>query len=492
MNILVLDIGTTSMRGVLFDPKGQIKDVVSVSTPLLIDKRENHIEQDPHVYLESTAKICRALSEKYAIDAVSVTAFRSAPTMVERDGRALTNFIMWQDTRNSGICARLHDANAEIYRRCGASVNTVFTGTKLTWLRENRPNVYDGAYKAMIVPDYVIHFMTGEFVTDRTYGSRTLLMDIRSLEWDAEMCRMLNVDMEKLCPLCDQGSVAGHVNAAFAEISGLRAGIPVISAGGDQQCGALGLGIMDSSTIEVNSGTGSFVISLMEEPCLDNPNVICNVAAIPGKYTQEMNIIASAASLNWLIREIFPEYWDEKPNFAAINRIAAQTPPGANGLISVPHFQGCGSRSWNPEARAGFWGFSLGTRREDLIRALYEGIACEISKSIDVLPEVCRRANTIAVAGGMSGSDVYNQILCDFTGRRLTRSENIQATAVGAYVSAAVCSGLYSDYADALAAARSGDTRKVFKPNAENIRLYRSIQSRSESLYRTASREGER
>ena len=492
MNILVLDIGTTSMRGVLFDPKGQIRDIVSVPTPLLIDERENHIEQDPRVYLESTAKICRALSEKYAIDAVSVTAFRSAPTMVDRAGRALTNFIMWQDTRNSGICARLYDANAEIYRRCGASVNTVFTGTKLTWLRENRPNVYDGAYKAMIVPDYVIHFMTGEFVTDRTYGSRTLLMDIRSLEWDAEMCRMLNVDMEKLCALCDQGGIAGHVNAAFAEISGLRAGIPVISAGGDQQCGALGLGVMDSSTIEVNSGTGSFVISLVEEPCLDNPNVICNVAAIPGKYTQEMNIIASAASLNWLIREFFPEYWGEKPNFAAINRIAAQTPPGANGLIAVPHFQGCGSRNWDPEARAGFWGFSLGTRREDLIRALYEGIACEISKSIDVLPEICRRANAIAVAGGMSGSDVYNQILCDFTGRELMRSENIQATAVGAYVSAAVCCGLYSDYAAALAAARSGDERRVFKPNADNMRLYRSIQSRSESLYRAASCEGER
>lgn len=484
MNILVLDVGTTSMRGILFDEGGQMIAGESFSTPLLIDAQTSFIEQDPDIYRRGAADICRAIATGYSVDAISITAFRSAPTLVDRQGEALCSFIMWQDTRNSGICRRLSHENELIYRRSGAKVNTVFTASKLTWLKENASDIYSRACKAMIVPDYIINFMTGRFLTDRTYGSRTHLMDIRSLEWDSQLCRLFNIDMDKLCELRDQGSVIGYVNECFSHLTGIPAGVPVVSAGGDQQCGALGLGVLDGSTIEVNSGTGSFVISLVDEPCLENQNVICNVAAIPGRYTQEMNIIASASALNWLIREFFPEYHSDPPDFDAVNRIASATPPGSHGLLAVPHLQGCGSRDWNPDARAIFSGFSLATCRRDMIRALYEGIAMEIGKSIDVLPAACRSAESIAVAGGLCKSDIYNQILCDVTGRRLVRSGSEQATACGAFVSAAVALGLYESYEAALASLRDGTRERTYLPDAENNRLYAACKLRSERLYR--------
>ncbi|NLD59601.1 MAG: hypothetical protein GX647_08110 [Clostridiales bacterium] len=486
MNILTLDIGTTSMRGMLFGPGGQVLGMESVKTPLLIDKSEGRMEQRPEVYEEGLLAICRSIASRDRVGAISVTAFRSAPTLVDRDGRALRNFIMWQDTRNSDICQRFRHADALVYNTCGASVNTVFTVTKLIWMKENEPELYDRAYKAMIVPDYVIHRMTGEFATDRTYGSRTLLMDIRTLSWSREMCDLFGIGEEKLCELRDQGAVVGRVNRAFSEMTGIAEGTPVVSAGGDQQLGALGLGVMDGRTIEVNSGTGSFVISLTDRPYLENPSVICNVAAIQGMYTQEMNVIASASALDWLIREYFPEYWGEHPDYPAVDSIAEKTPPGANGLLVVPHFQGCGSRDWNPEARAHFAGFSLGTRRSDMVRALYEGIAAEIAKSIDMLPETCREATSIAVAGGLSRSQIYNRILCDMTGRTLVRHRNAQATAVGAFVSAAVALGLYPDCRSALEAARAGDEGEVLRPDPANARLYRDIKLRTERLYRAA------
>lgn len=483
MNILVIDVGTTSIRGILFDSGGEMIVGHSVNTPVRIEKNGQYVEQDPLVYDRALMEICKTIAQEHRVDAVSVTAFRSAPTMVDRDGRALCNFIMWQDTRNAGICRELSAENDFIYRHSGAKVNTVFTASKLTWLKKNAPEIYNRAWKAMIVPDYVVHRMTGEFATDYTYGSRTHVMDIHTLQWSAELCELFDLDMDKLCELRAQGSVIGRVNAEFAVSSGIQEGTPVVSAGGDQQCGALGLGVLDSSTIEVNSGTGSFVISLVDKPCLENPNVICNVAAVPNKYTQEMNIIASASALNWLIREFFPEYWGKQPDFEKINALAENTPAGANGLFAVPHFQGCGSRDWNPEARALFYGFSLGSRRDDMVRALYEGIAAEISKSIDALPEICRSADSIAVAGGLSKSNVYNQILSDMTGRNLLREPNAQATAYGAYISAAVTLGVYSDYAQALKRRRMQDAR-LYAPNCENVRFYQDYKLRTERFYR--------
>lgn len=486
MNILSLDVGTTSMRGILYDESGTILAQESVLTPLISDPVLHTMEQNPDVYLQGTLKICRAISAEHVIDAISVTAFRSAPTLVDREGKALCNFIMWQDTRNSEICQRLKAYDSEVYRTCGASVNTVFTAGKITWLKENCPEIYGRAYKAMIVPDYIIHFMTGCFSTDYTYGSRTSLMDITTLQWSREMCSLFDVDMDVLCDLVPQGSISGKVSREFSALSGISEGIPVITAGGDQQCGALGLGVMDSTTIEVNSGTGSFVISLTDEPELSNSAVICNVSAVPGKYTQEMNIISSASALNWLIKEVFPEHWGEEPDFKAVNALAASSPAGANGVWCVPHFQGCGSRDWNPTSRAVFGGFSLSSHREDLIRALYEGIAAEIAKSIDALPEQCRNAAEIAVAGGLSNSDIYLRVLCDMTGRRLVRGHDLQATALGAFISASVATGIYGSFQESLKKVREKESFDTLLPDNYTVLYYSDYKEKTEKIYRAA------
>ena len=486
MNILSLDVGTTSMRGILYDESGTVLAMESVLTPLISDNKLHTMEQNPNVYTDGTVRICSALASRFPVDAVSVTAFRSAPTLVDREGKALCNFIMWQDTRNSEICARLKSSDPQVYSTCGASINTVFTATKVTWLKENCPEIYGRTYKAMIVPDYIINFMTGVFSTDHTYGSRTLLMDINSLEWSGEMCRLFNIDADRLCDLVPQGSVSGRVNGKFSALTGIREGVPVISAGGDQQCGALGLGVMDSSTIEVNSGTGSFVISLTDVPVLSNPSLICNVSAVPGKYTQEMNIISSASALNWLIREVFPEHWKDQPDFAAVNSIAAATPPGSHGLWCVPHFQGCGSRDWNPDSQAVFGGFTLASSRKDMVRALYEGIAAEIAKSIDILPEQCRSASEIAVAGGLSNSDIYLRILCDMTGRRLVRGHDIQATALGAFISASVGLGVYSSFPEALRKVREKEEFDTLLPDEFTVKYYTGYKDKTEKIYRAA------
>lgn len=483
MNILSLDIGTTSMRGILYDEKGNFLGIHSCLTPLVF--RGEYIEQDPNTFTNALVEICKNIQKHGSVDAISLTAFRSAPTLVDENGKALANFIMWQDTRNKAICERIAPHNEKLYQTTGAKVNAVFTASKITWFKENEPEIYNKAYKAMIVPDYLINYMTGVFSTDRTYGSRTSLMDIHKLEWDPEMCELFNVDMEKLCPLVDQGTTVGHTHEAFEAQTGIKAGTPVISAGGDQQCSALGLGELDTSSLVINCGTGSFIISLIDQPYMQNPSMICNVSSVKGKWTVESNVLSSAASLNWLIKELFPDLWDnEKPNFERFNEIASSSPLGANGVVCIPLFQGCGTRDWNLDARASFSHIALGNTRADIARAMYEGIAAEIVKSVNALPESCHKADHVFIGGGLTKSDFFDQILCDMLGKKLLRYEDSQATAIGAFASAAVELGLYPDYQAALNAIRKDSVPFTFEPNMENHEKYKELIAHSEEVYK--------
>ena len=284
MNILCIDIGTTSMRGILYNELGSIQGIKSILTPLVF--RGSYIEQKPEVYLDGLLEICDTLQRYGDIDAISLTSLRSVVTLADAGGEALTNFIMWQDDRNSHIVENLKKYDAEIHQTTGTPVNTVFTAGKITWMKDNLPEIYQKAYKAMIVPDYLIHYMCGTWTTDRSYGSRTNLMNLKTGEWDEKMLEIFNIDKEKLCDLVDTG-IVGSTNSTFERETGIRKGTPVISSGGDQQNSALGLGEMDSSSMVINCGTGSFILALADRPYLENPAMMCNVSAMKDKYIIE-------------------------------------------------------------------------------------------------------------------------------------------------------------------------------------------------------------
>ncbi|MBQ6733508.1 MAG: hypothetical protein IJR00_01075 [Lachnospiraceae bacterium] len=485
-HILAIDVGTTSIRGILYDEAGRAKGMESVKTPLLF--RGDFIEQSAKTYDDALTAICRALCREEQPDAVTLTAFRSAPALVDEEGRALTNFIMWQDTRNREICERLLPENDRVFRTTGAGINAVFTASKITWFKENEAPLYERAYKALIVPDYLMCRMTGKFHTDVTYGSRTSLMNIESCSWDKGMCDLFSLAEEKLPALIPQGSIYGHVTEAFAKESTLPAGIPVITAGGDQQCGALGLGALDETSLVINCGTGSFLIGLTDAPFLQTPSMICNVAAVRGKYILESNILSSAAGLDWFLRELMPDLCTEgKADFARFTEIASSSPAGANGVVCVPLFTGCGTRDWNPEARASFTGMSLNHTRADLSRAVLEGIAAEIAKSIPAFPGSLKDAPRAGLGGGMTRSDLFAQILADMTGKELIRYDDGEATAIGAFLSACVTLGLHPDERAAFAAVREQAPRRVFVPDPAKRKTYDALIAQTETVYRSLS-----
>jgi sugar (pentulose or hexulose) kinase len=307
MNVLVIDVGTSSMRGILFDHQGKClteKQEFYQATYL----ENSWVEQNPadwenalYSILKKSVAEAESMGEK--IEAISITSQRSSVIPVDENFRPLSNAIMWQDKRTNHICESMEDLNDKVFSLCGSRVNPVFSGSKMMWFREERPEIYSKTYKFMVIPDYLIHLMTGRVCTDYTYGSRSLLMNIRTHEWDDELLEIFHVEKEKLCELVEPGSVCGYTTKAFAEITGCQEGIPVITAGGDQQCGAIGQGVVKKGVMSVTTGTGGYLITATDKvPGNLEQDAICNFSSVKGQYILESSVLTCCSAFDWFRR----------------------------------------------------------------------------------------------------------------------------------------------------------------------------------------------
>ena len=264
MNILVIDIGTSSMRGILYRKDGKKLYVKQVKYQPTYHA-DGGVEQEPHDFEKALVSIADTYAKGLEVDgaeigAVVITSQRSSIIPLDKDGKPVHSAIMWQDTRNKEICKRLEVENKRIIELSGAKVNCVFSGGKMSWFKSEYPEKYKKTSRFVNIPEYLIHLMTGKYVTDYTYGSRSNLMNIRTCQWDEDLLDLFGIDKEQLCELHMPGEICGYIQREFANLTGIKEGIPVISAGGDQQCGAVGHGVFKSGSCSVTTGTGAYLI----------------------------------------------------------------------------------------------------------------------------------------------------------------------------------------------------------------------------------------
>lgn len=474
INILIIDVGTSSIRGILYDSQG--RELFSHQIKYQVHFLGNGMaEQDPRDWSETIVEIGRAVSgyceEKACqVGAIALTSQRSSIIPVDKEGTPLYHAIMWQDRRNSSIIQELQGQKKYIHSRSGAQLNTVFSGSKMTWLKRNEPEIYQKAYKLCTIADFIVHEITEEYRTDHTYGARSFLMDIRTRQWDPELIGLFEVDQDKLCELMSPGSVVGKVTASFADKTGLPEGIPMISCGGDQQCAALGHGVAGAHSAEVTTGTGAFILGYCEEvPDNLTDNVICGAHAVPGKYVLESSMLCCAAMYNWAKGMLFPN----TQGFEEINQAVIDASAGSNGCVVLPYFQGRGTPDWNSAASGSFMNLNLGTSRGDMARAVLESIAYEVKINLDILEAYAGSLDEIYIGGGLTVFPTFNQIQSDVYQKTLKRNrESGEQTALGAWVSAAVTMGLYDSYLAASAVLQSRSSFDVYHPEAQAEEAY--------------------
>lgn len=483
MNILVIDVGTSSMRGILLTHEG--KELVKKQCfykPFY--GKNGWVEQKASDWERALFIITKVIAEQakahsWEIDAISVTAQRSSVIPVDASIKPLCKAIMWQDRRANEICEELKWANDRIFDLCGSRVNPVFSGGKIAWLKKKQPELYGKTWKFLVIPDYLQYLMTGKLCTDHTYGSRSLLMNLRRRQWDAELLNLFNIEKEKLCELVTPGIICGMTTKEFAGRTGCKEGIPVLTAGGDQQCGAVGQGVINEGDVSITAGTGAFLLaSVRRVPENLKSDVICNASAIKNQYVLESNVLTCCSAFDWFRHEFFG-----MDSYEKINRELATVPPGSNGCLCIPYFQGRTTPDWNKEAKGVFANVTLATTKQDMLRSILEGLSYEVANGIENMKKYID-ISSIYVNGGLTESELFNEIQCNVYKNRIIRRGKADATARGALMIGAVTLGMYRTVSDAFAAISSGDSVKEYYPSDKMEEVYQIYRKEMNQLYR--------
>ena len=490
-HILIIDVGTSSLKAMLYDQAGRL--LHRASQEYHSQFFGNHyVEQDPLTWkgaLLSTLKESGKFMQTggLGLAAIAVTSQRASVIPVGADGEPLHPAIMWQDKRSRPQCAQLLQRLKleDMYRRTGLRLDPYFSAPKMMWLQQERPELSAKACKLVGVQDYVIYLLTGQYVTDWTQACRTMLMNINDFSWDQDMLAISGISAAKLPDLCPPGSRVEPLAKWIAEAAGLASGIPVIVAGGDQQCAALALNILRPGYAEANTGTGSFVIAYSDKPRFDNDcRTLCSAAAVAGKWIAEAGIFNTGSVHRWFKEQFYPEWEDA---YERMNEEAAGSPVGANGVMMLSHFEGSAAPYWNPLAKGLFFNLSLGTRRGDLVRAVLEGIALEIAHNLSLIENLVEGISLVSVAGGLVALDLFNRIQADAFNKTVIRYDNAEASSLGALISAAVSLGIYHDYTEAFRSVCAAEPI-TFQPDADNVAKYRALLQRKNVLYQALNR----
>jgi len=472
------------MRAILFDAEGRQLALAREDNPPAY-YADGRVEQAAATWEGILGRILSACAGEarargFAVEGIALTSQRSSVIAVDRQGAPLRPAIMWQDQRTEAICRGLAPRNAEVYGVCGMRVTTVMSACKMKWLKENEPGIFGRAWKLVGIHDFVLRALTGAFLTDHSLASRTNLLNLEKLDWDEGLMDLFGVPRSMLCDLVPPGSVAGGLEAGLAARVGIPAGTPVITAGGDQQCAALGLGLTGPDRVVANTGTGSYILGYSARPAFDpEMRAFCNAAAIPGAYVVEAGMSASGAIYRWFSDNFYSEAKNScDDGIAAINEEAASSPPGANGVAFLPRFKAGGDAA----EKGIFWGLTLATSRGDMARAVLEGIAAEMAENLRLVEALAGKAGSVHASGGLTRFELFNRIQADLYGLPVRKAGHGEATAVGAWISAAKTLGFYGSYGEAAAASERGSEIQECAPDPANAPAYAQLRATRRAL----------
>lgn len=435
--ILAIDQGTTGSRAIVYNKKGQVVASAYQEFPQYFPQPgwvEHNAEEIWESVYASIQKILAKIPGS-AIAAIGITNQRETTVIWDiATGRPIHNAIVWQCRRTAKRCEQLKKKYSKVWpHKTGLPIDAYFSGTKIEWILKNVPGAYIKALKGQLrfgtIDSWLLWNLTGGAVhaTDYTNASRTMLFNIKTLDWDKQILKTLDIPHSLLPTVQRSSGLFGKT----IKIGKLSAGIPITGIAGDQQAALFGQACFEPGTIKNTYGTGCFMLlNTGKQRPLSKHGLITTIAcAGDGSpcYALEGSVFVAGAAIQWLRDHlrILPE--------AAASEKLATTIETNDGVYFVPALVGIGAPYWNPEARGLITGITRGTTRNHIIRAALESM-CYQTK--DVLEAMKKDSGLTIKELRVDGGAVANNFLCQFQadilGVAVIRPSIIETTSLGA------------------------------------------------------------
>lgn len=451
--ILSIDQGTTGTTVILIDRDLKILAKKNNEFPQHYPE-QGWVEHDPEEIWQCTVKTIQEALQMGSIDpsriaGIGITNQRETTVIWNRTtGQAIHKAIVWQDRRTAPLCEKLkkRGLEAKFRKKTGLVLDPYFSGTKIKWLLDNVSGAREQAKKGGLafgtIDTYLVWKLTqGQaHVTDPSNASRTLLMNLATLDWDAELLKILDVPASLLPRIASSSEIYGTTK----NVPGLANGIPVAGIAGDQQAALFGQACFGVGEAKCTYGTGSFILLNTGKKIVHSKNkLLTTVAWKLGKevsYALEGSAFIAGAAVQWLRDGL--KLISSAPE---IETLAASVPDN-HGVVFVPALVGLGAPYWNAEARGVIAGITRATTRAHLARATLEGIAYLQYDILQAMTkDLGKKLKILKVDGGASANNLLMQFQSDILGVPLSRPKMIETTALGAAFLAGLATGVWEN-----------------------------------------------
>lgn len=467
-HLLGLDIGTTSLKGCVFDERG--REITSVTKSYTLVTEGGFVEFPAERFFELVTEAYSELSAKTRIDAISIDTQGETIIFLDKAGNALGNAIIWLDTRASAEAREIEDhfGLKRVYETTGQTeVSPGYPAPKILWLKRNRPEIFEKVDKILLLEDYLIYRLTGAFAVDRALYSSSLYLDVTSGEYWDEMLDFIGVSRDMLPTLYESGVKVGEY-----------LGIPVSTGSLDQIAGFIGSGITEEGTVSEMTGTALAVCALSNKlpPYFDGIKVPAHYVS-KGKYCLLMWAPTAGMALEWLKKTFF-----QGESFKKMDEEAKNVPLGSEGLVISPNMCGSVMPISDANMTGGCYGVGLHHTRAHFAKAVMESVACLLRQYLEYIGVP---SHEIISIGGGSRSKLWLQIKADITGKEVCTLSNKETACLGSAVCAGVGAGIFKDVKSAIENLVSRDS--VTKPavaREEADRVYQRFLRLDEAFHK--------
>lgn len=481
---LSIDVGTTNWKAAVYNETGKLIVIERTPTQTHTDADGYSIYKPDDMWNE-VCKLCRNVTAKSAVEiaGVSVTSIAEAVVPIDKNGKPAGDIITWFDTRSMKQAQEMKKRFGEekLYEITGLDVNPIFSLFKILWIRENKPEIYEKAYKWLQMSDYILFCLSGEFVTDYTLASRTMAFNVKENKWSKEILNAVDVPVSVFPQICESGTVIGTISDTVSALTGITKGAKVVVGGNDHPCASIAVGVLSGNKILDSSGTAESFIYVSKKNAVPDMKFqgqrTCRYLQ-KDRYALWGGIISSGRSFDWGYEtftsskafeisqdpysydDILPKLSDEKGI--------------ESGLIFYPHLRGAGAPYWNAKIPGAFLGIRDYHTSKNMLKAVIEGLSMQAKMIVDMEEKIAHTtAESLCVVGGSAHNRTWQTIKASIVEKNLELCFEPEATSLGAAMLAAIGDGVYQNLEEV-----SGILAKkneIIEPDERLVKKYKPL-----------------